>query len=35
MFLSMAISATEVLPAKIGLLELVLVIWGLCFVLWN
>jgi len=29
----MAISATEVLPAKIGLLELVLVIWGLCFVL--
>lgn len=35
MFLGMAISATEVFSAKISLLELVLVIRGLSFVLWN
>lgn len=35
MSLSMAISATGVLPAQIGLLVLVLVIQGLSFVLWN
>lgn len=33
MFLSMALSAAEVFPAKIGLLELVLVFQGLSFVL--